>query len=91
MINTMENFILFAAESTNQVIQSEALLKDNGIICRVIPLPSEIKASCGLSIKLDNEYAGKAEQILIANNQHMEIYEVEKFGLKKKIDFIKSF
>lgn len=86
-----ETFILLAAESTNQVIKSEALLKDCGIPCRVIPLPSEIKASCGLSIKLDESVLEKALEILKSKDLHMEIYSVEKAGLKKKIDFLISF
>ncbi|MGL4402546.1 MAG: DUF3343 domain-containing protein [Fusobacteriaceae bacterium] len=86
-----ENFLLFAADSTSQVIQCETLLKDGGIQCRVIPLPSEIKASCGLSIKLQKEDLEKSIDILKSNNIHMEIYSVEKKGLKKKIDFLFSF
>lgn len=86
-----ENFILFAAESTNLVIQSEAFLKDNSIPCRVIPLPSEIKASCGLSIKIDETLLEKALELLKSKGIHMEIYSVEKVGLKKKIDFLASF
>ncbi|MGL4253241.1 MAG: DUF3343 domain-containing protein [Fusobacteriaceae bacterium] len=86
-----EFFILLAADSTSQVIQSEVLLKDGEVPCRVIPLPSEIKASCGLSIKLQKEDLERALDILKAKNIHMEIYEVEKKGLKKKIDFLTSF
>ncbi|MGL5963476.1 MAG: DUF3343 domain-containing protein [Fusobacteriaceae bacterium] len=87
----IENFILFVAESTGQVIQSEAVLKDEGISCRVIPLPSEIKASCGLSIKLQEENLEIALNILKSKDIHMEIYSVEKKGLQKKIDFLSSF
>ncbi|MGL4980686.1 MAG: DUF3343 domain-containing protein [Fusobacteriaceae bacterium] len=87
----IENFILFVAESTGQVIQSEAILKDEGISCRVIPLPSEIKASCGLSIKLQQENLEIALNILKSKDIHMEIYSVEKKGLQKKIDFLSSF
>lgn len=86
-----ETFILLAADSTSQVIQSEVLLKDGGVPCRVIPLPSEIKASCGLSIKLQEENLEQALHILKNRDIHMEIYGVEKKGLKKKIDFLSSF
>lgn len=86
-----ENFMLLAADSTSQVIQSEVLLKEGDVQCRVIPLPSEIKASCGLSIKIQEEELEKALVILKAKDIHMEIYQVEKKGLKKKIDFLSSF
>lgn len=86
-----ENFILLAADSTSQVIQSEVFLKEKEIQCRIIPLPSEIKASCGLSIKLQENSLDEALKILKAKDVHMEIYRVEKKGLKKKIDFLSSF
>ncbi|WP_308009385.1 DUF3343 domain-containing protein [uncultured Fusobacterium sp.] len=55
-----EKFLLFAAESTHLIIKSERLLKENGIECRIIPLPSEVKATCGLSIKTEFENKKKS-------------------------------
>lgn len=78
-----EEFLLLVADSTHLVIQNEKLLKDSDIECRIIPLPSQIKASCGLSIRTDLKNLEKIKRILY--NNEMELYLVKKIGLKKEI------
>lgn len=79
-----EEFLLLAAESTHLVIKNEKLLKESGVDCRIIPLPSQIKASCGLSIKADLKDIEKIKKILY--NNKMELYLIKKSGLKKEIE-----
>ncbi|BBA52207.1 DUF3343 domain-containing protein [Fusobacterium varium] len=81
-----EKFLLFAAESTHLIIKSERLLKENGIECRIIPLPSEVKATCGLSIKTEFENKKKADELLKSNGIELEEYSVIKAGFKKHIE-----
>lgn len=80
-----EQFLLFAAESTHLIIKSEKLLKENGIECRIIPLPSEVKATCGLSIKTELENKKRVDELLKSNGIELEEYSVIKAGLKKHI------
>ncbi len=80
-----EKFIIFSAESTHKIIAFEKLLLENDIQCRIIPLPSEISSSCGLSIKLDEKYLPKANELALKNNIDLKISLVEKLGLKKII------
>ena len=86
MIN-MEKFLLMAADSTHLVIKGEKILKEKGIESRIIPLPSQIKASCGLSIRSDEGNLIEIKKIFQANEIVMDFYLVEKMGLKK--NFIK--
>ena len=79
-----EEFLLLAAESTHLVIKNEKLLKEVGVDCRIIPLPSQIKASCGLSIRADLKDIEKIKEILY--NNAMELYLIKKSGLKKEIE-----
>ena len=79
-----EEFLLLAAESTHLVIKNEKLLKEAGIDCRIIPLPSQITASCGLSIRTDLKDIEKIKEILY--NNEMELYLIKKSGLKKEIE-----
>lgn len=79
-----EEFLLLAAESTHLVIKNEKLLKEAGVDCRIIPLPSQIKASCGLSIRTDLKDIEKIKEILY--NNKMELYLIKKSGLKKEIE-----
>lgn len=78
-----EEFLLLAAESTHLVIKNEKILKESNIDCRIIPLPSQIKASCGLSIRTDLKNLEKVKEILY--NNEMELYLIKKIGLKKEI------
>ena len=81
-----EKFLLLAADSTHLIIKSEKLLKENGIECRIIPLPSEVKATCGLSIRTDIENKDIVDEILKSNGIELERYSVIKKGLKKHIE-----
>lgn len=78
-----EKFLLMAADSTHLVIKGEKILKEQGIECRIIPLPSQIKASCGLSIRTAEENLLRVREIFQENAIVMDYYLVEKLGLKK--------
>lgn len=81
-----EKFFLLTADSTHLIIKSEKILKENGIECRIIPLPSEIKATCGLSIRTDIENKDIVDEILKSNGIELDRYSVIKTGLKKHIE-----
>lgn len=81
-----EKFFLLAADSTHLIIKSEKILKENGIECRIIPLPSEVKATCGLSIRADIENKDIVDEILKSNGIELDRYSVIKTGLKKHIE-----
>lgn len=80
-----EKFIVISADSTHFVISLEKILLENEIQCRIIPLPVEISANCGLAVKLDEMYLQKAKDIIIKNNFLVKVALVEKNGLKKNI------
>lgn len=83
-----EIFLLLVAKSTHLVIKAESLLKDSEIVARIIPLPTEISGSCGLSIKFDVKDLELVKSILKSNEITLEIYRVKKNGIKKVIDKI---
>ncbi|MFA6709535.1 MAG: DUF3343 domain-containing protein [Fusobacterium sp.] len=82
-----EKFIIASADSTHLVMQLEKIFLENKINCRIIPLPTEISANCGLSIKLKLEDKDKIMEILKERNE-INIFYVEKNGFKKKIEKI---
>lgn len=83
-----EKFIIASADSTHLVMQLEKIFLENKINCRIIPLPTEISANCGLSIKLKLEDKDKIMNILKERNEEISIFYVEKNGFKKKIEKI---
>lgn len=80
-----ERFLVVSAESTHLVIKVEKILQDNGIECRIIPLPTEISANCGLAVKLEEKYLEKVKEIVNRENLEVKISLVEKKGFKKNI------
>lgn len=59
----MDKFKLFTFNSTHQALLSEKTLKDFGIAARLIPVPRNISASCGLAARVsvkDFDAASKA-------------------------------
>lgn len=47
--------LVIAFDSTTQALAAEALCKEQGLPGRIIPLPAEISAGCGLSWKAEPE------------------------------------
>ena len=48
----MEKFKLFTFNSTHQAILMEKVIKENGYGVRLIPIPRELSASCGLAARV---------------------------------------
>ncbi|WP_448821381.1 DUF3343 domain-containing protein [Cetobacterium sp.] len=81
-----EKFLVITIDSTHLVMKIEKFLIDNAIDVRIIPLPGELKASCGLSIKANIVDAHKILKLLIKNNIDKNVYNFyicEKNGFKK--------
>lgn len=81
-----EKFLIITIDSTHLVMKVEKILVDQGIDIRIIPLPGELKASCGLSLKAKVEDAYKILECLNQNNIDKNIYTFylcEKNGFKK--------
>lgn len=85
-----EIFNLATFNSTHSAIRAEKELITAGINIKIIPVPTEITASCGLSIKMSLEDLEKAKKVLSDNNIEVSgYYYVKKLGLKKDITLIK--
>lgn len=83
-----EKFLIFSAESTHLVMQVEKIFMENEISCRVIPLPVEISANCGLAVRIEINNLEKAKKIIEEREIKTDISIVEKNGFKKKIEKI---
>lgn len=83
-----EKFLLLVSDSTHFVMQLEKLLQNYEICCRIIPLPSEVSAGCGLSIRVELEDSQKIDEIIQKEAIKVEKYIVEKIGLKKRVEKI---
>ncbi len=80
----MERFNIFTFDKTHDAISAEKMLKDGGFNARVIPVPGDITAGCGLAIKVNED---EFKQVALALKDKglitTGLYAVEKTGLKR--------
>ncbi len=62
----MEAIILF--HSTNYAIWAQTLLKENGIECKMIPVPRDLSSDCGYCVRTSSENIEQAEKLLNEND-----------------------
>lgn len=84
----IKRFGLVALESTNVVMKLEKVMLEKSMSVRIIPVPKEITANCGLSIKFDLEELEDVKSVARESGIDGRYYIVEKQGLKKKIEEI---
>ena len=81
-----EKFLILSAESTHLIIQLEKDLLEKKISCRVIPLPTEISANCGLAVRVEIENMDTILKIVKDEEIKVTVSLVEKIGFKKNIE-----
>lgn len=82
----MEKYIIFAFDSTHAAILSEKVLKENNLNGRLIPLPPEVSAGCGLSLRIDEKDRDIVSEKLSENNVGIDgVFELIKEGTKRSI------
>ncbi len=80
-----EEFGLVAVESTNIVMKLEKELEDRNLEVKVIPVPKEITANCGLSIKFNLEELESVKLTLSERDIKGKLYKVNKVGFKREV------
>lgn len=84
-----ELFNLVVFNSTHSAIMAEKKLISCELKVKIIPIPREISAGCGLSLKVDINEFELARKILTASNIEVEgYYYVKKVGLNKQVEKI---
>ena len=82
----VEEFNVISFESTHMAIKSEKLLLDEKLEVRIIPVPREITASCGLALKISKDDYVKGLEVLKCNKIELSgCYLIKKRGLSKEI------
>ncbi len=80
-----EVFGLLALESTNVVMKLEKEFLEMGLDIRIIPVPKEVTANCGLSLKFDLDDREKIKIHIDKENHKGEFFKISKTGLKKEV------
>ena len=75
----MQEMYIVSFSSTHHAIRSDKLFEENGIKSTTLPTPREITASCGISIRFQNEDMDKVIEILEVNGvEYKGIYNIKK-------------
>ncbi len=87
----MINEIVFTFATTNYSIKAERTLRKSNIPIRIMPLPSEIKAGCGLCLRVSENFVAKAKEILVGSSIKIEsIYRRTEENSKSKFTYLEG-
>ncbi len=71
---------VFLFESVHRVLNAEKILKENGIVPDLIPVPREVHSDCGVALELGEERGEKALQLLAVSGITPKCYAKDKAG-----------
>ena len=73
--------IVITFDTTTDAMMMEAFAKENKFDGKIIPLPNEISAGCGLAFKIETEDLEKVKKTLEENSISYE--KIHKLGVDK--------
>lgn len=68
------NYYILTFKNTHGAISGESILKDNNVEVAVMPTPTFITKSCGLSIRINEKYIDDVKQLI--KNKKIEVKKV---------------
>ena len=79
MIEKNEKRLIITFNTTTDVLRAEKVFKENNISGKIISIPSEISAGCGLTWQSEIELKEKSIKILKENDiEYDNIYKINK-------------
>ncbi len=84
-----EEYYVLTFDSTHLAMAAENALKHENLSPQIIPLPTQISAGCGLSIKISKDNFELAMQILAFKKVSVsKVFFARQTGLNKKFEAI---
>lgn len=80
----MEEYYLLTFENTHKAISCEKVLQNQGFPVRIIPVPTELSAGCGLSVRFDGENYSLVSKAL-KTIAYTSLYRVKRTGFEKAL------
>lgn len=80
-----ETFCIITFESTHSAMACEKHLQAEGFAVRIIPVPVQVSAGCGLAVRFDEKDTKKIKP-LCRRFYPVYFYKVYKNGLKKTVE-----
>ncbi len=63
----MDNYYIIVFNNTHNAIEGEKVLKSEGLSITIMPTPSQITQSCGISIRLKEEDVKHVKEVINDN------------------------
>lgn len=83
----MEKYYILTFQNTLGAINGESILKERKIKIEIMPTPTAITKSCGISIKVNYDYIEEIKELIKGNKIIIkDVYFKDDNGYKK-IDF----
>ena len=74
-----EKFFVISFNSTHHAIKGEKLFKEHNLNIKMMPTPREITASCGLSIRFEEEDLEEVQSTIDSSDLSIKgIYEMKR-------------
>jgi len=79
----MENYYIITFENTHGTLKGEVILKENNINTIIMPTPTYVTKSCGISLKIKEEEIDSVKILIKDNKLSIKgIYFKDTFGYK---------
>lgn len=81
----VEKYYLLIFNNTHGAIKAESFLKSQGVNQRIMPTPTYITHSCGISIRLGEEEIGKVKEFIQEGRVEIKGLYVKEGGEFKEL------
>ena len=80
----MENYYIIVFMNTHNAIEGERAIKAEGYPISIMPTPSHITQSCGISIRFREEYLPSIKKLIEEDKIHVKhIYHKTEVGFQE--------
>ena len=81
-----QEFLIVAFESSHDAMKEETLLNREGLSVRLIPLPPEVSAGCGLALRSELDQESKVREILQREVIKGDFYRLIRKGIQRIVE-----
>lgn len=81
-----QEFLIVAFESSHDAMKAETLLNREGLSVRLIPLPPEVSAGCGLTLRSELDQESKVREILQREVIKGDFYRLIRKGIQRIVE-----
>jgi hypothetical protein len=86
----MEKYYILTFENTHSAINGETTLKENNIKAIVMPTPTFVTKSCGISLRVSEEEIEKVKALIACDKIKIKVSIVKEGNSFREIDLMRN-